>query len=325
MDPKDNKTAPTEEQVKAHNEAEEARWSGDYKEEELAVPYKRKGTDEKVQSDSKTNVATGEGQAGNEADGTKKDGEDLPDDREEATYSEPTPVVTVEDPGDYKPADYSFEVTLKDGKTVRVTTPEEAEKLADDPDNFETPKQLMDFINKQNKMRINLDRDYEKWEANKKTFTEQLETETQRRETIDNFVGEFQYLVSKGKIPAVAKEYLDADWSDPEIAKQPGVKEQIALLNYMQKENEVRAKANVKPITSVVDAYNAWREDEGEQEKANKAKEAEEAKKAAGEARKNASSRVAGVSPANQGTYVPKGIAVGNPHVFDRGAAQWDN
>ena len=27
-------------------------------------------------------------------------------------------------------------------------TLEDAEKLADDPDNFETPKQLMDFINK---------------------------------------------------------------------------------------------------------------------------------------------------------------------------------
>lgn len=317
MDPKD-KPAPTEDQIKAANEAEEARWAGDYKEEDLAVPYKREDTkDEKKSADKPEDTEGDDG--GNKPDDKPGDSEDV------EQYSEPTPVITVEDPGDYKPADYSFEVTLKDGKTIKVTTPEEAEKLADDPDNFETPKQLMDFINKQNKMARNLERDYEKWETQKKTFTEQLETETQRRETIDTFVGEFQYLVSKGKLPAVAKEYLDADWSDPKVAEQPGVKEQIAILSYMEKENAIRAKAKVKPLTSIVDAYNAWREDEGEQEKANKAKEDEEAKKAAGEARKVASSRVAGVSPASQGTYVPKGIAVGNPHVFDRGAAQWDN
>lgn len=313
----DEPVKPTEEQIKTHNEAEEARWQGDYKEEELAVPYKRENTNESEKKDE-----------------TDKDSNDKQDDKEDTedsegqkveSYTDPTPIITTEDPGDYRPADYSFEVTLKDGKTIKVTTPEEAEKLADDPDNFETPKQLMDFINKQNKMRTNLDRDYEKWELQKKTFTEQLEVETQRRENIETFVGEFDYLVSKGKLPAVASEYRDADWSDPEVAKQPGVKEQIALLTYMQKENEIRAKAKVKPLTSVVDAYNAWKEDESEQKKADKAKETEEAKKVADQARKTASNRVAGVSPANQGTYVPKGIAVGNPHVFDRGAAQWDN
>jgi hypothetical protein len=311
MKPED-KSAATEEQIKSHNEAEEARWQGDYNEEDLAVPYKR---EEESKKDD-------------ENDKSSKDKQDNKEDIESPVveeYSEPEPIITAQDPGDYKPADYSFEVTLKDGKTIKVTTPEEAENLADDPDNFETPKQLMDFINKQNKMRTNLDRDYEKWESQKKTFTEQLETETQRRETIDNFVGEFQYLVSKGKLPAVSKEYIDADWSDPKVAEQPGVKEQIAILNYMEKENVIRAKAKVKSLTSVVDAYNAWKEDETEQERATKAKEAEEAKIAAGEARKVASSRVAGVSPSNQGTYIPKGIAVGNPHIFDRGAAQWDN
>ena len=314
----DEPAKPTEEQVKAHNEAEEARWQGDYKEEDLAVPYKREDA-----KDEKKPVDKPDGTQGDDG-GDKPD--DKPGDSEEVEqYSEPAPVITVEDPGEYKPADYSFEVTLKDGKTVKVSTTEEAEKLADDPDNFETPKQLMDFINKQNKMARNLERDYEKWESQKKTFTEQLETETQRRETIDTYVSEFSYLVSKGLIPAVAKEYLDADWSDPEVAKQPGVKEQLALLDYMVKENAIRAKAHVKPITSIVDAYNAWQLDADHQKEESKRKETEEAEKAAGEARKAAGARVAGVSPANQGTYVPKGIAVGNPHVFDRGAAQWDN
>jgi len=314
----EDKPAPTEEQIKAANEAQEAKWQGDFKEEDLTIPYKRENKSESAKG-SKDSTGNNTGGGG---DSNEEDEEEDNSPKEVEQYSEPAPALTVEDPGDYKPADYSFEVTLKDGKTVKVTTPEEAEKLADDPDNFETPKQLMDFINKQNKMQRNLDRDYEKWESQHKTFTEQLKTETDRRKTVDNYVAEFQYLVDKGKLPPVAKEYLDADWSDPEVAKQPGVKEQMALLNYMIKENNVRTKANIKPLTSVVDAYYAWKEDEGEQEKA---KEAEEAKKAAGEARKTASARVAGVSPAQQGSYVPKGIAVGNPNVFKRGAAVWDD
>jgi hypothetical protein len=60
--------------------------------------------------------------------------------------SEPAPLVTVQDPGEYTPADYSFEVTLKDGKTVKVASAEEADKIAEDPDNFETPAQLSQFL-----------------------------------------------------------------------------------------------------------------------------------------------------------------------------------
>lgn len=302
----DEPAKPTEDQVKAANEAEKAKWEGDYKEEDLIVPYKR----EEPAAEEPEKV-----------EGVETSAVETPAE----SYTEPEPVITVEDPGDYKPADYSFEVTLKDGKTVKVATPEEAEKLADDPDNFETPKQLMDFINKQNKMNRNLERDYEKWETQKKTFSDQLETETQRREQIDGYVGEFQYLVNKGLLPAVDKKYLDADWSDPEVAKQPGVKEQIELLNYMVEENKVRAKAKVKPLTSVVDAYNAWKQDEGTKKTDADRKAAEDAKKAADAARKVAGGRVAGVSATEQTPYVPKGIAVGRADVFKRGAAVWDD
>lgn len=309
-----DKPQPTEDQIKAANEAEESRWQGDYKEEDLVIPYKRETAAEADNGDEKKK---------GEADEKTVETDDEPETAIER--EEPAPVITVQDPGDYVPADFSFEVTLKDGKTVKVSTVEEADKLADDPDNFETPKQLMDFINKQNKMRISLDRDREKWESQKKTFTEQLETETQRREQVDTYVKEFNYLVNKGFLPKVAKEYADADWSDPEIAKQEGVKEQIALTNYFLKENTARAKAGVKPLTSMVDAYNAWQLDAGHQKEEAKARAEAEAQKKAEDARKAASSRVAGVSPAAQVPYVPKGIAVGNPHVFDRGAAQWDD
>lgn len=317
MDSKD-KPVPTEEQVKAANEAEEAKWQDDFKEEDLVIPYKQKDNneseDKKDGKDSEQKTKTTE-QEGKTDDGSS----------DEVVYSEPEPLVTVEDPGEYRPADYSFEVTLKDGRTTKVSTPEEADRLSEDPDNFETPKQLLDFIKKSTQMQNKLDKDYEKWESQNKTFQEQTETETQRRENIENFVSEFNYLVNKGLVPKIDKQYVDADWSDPEIAKQSGVKEQIALLNYMVKENEERSRAKIKPLTSMIDVYNAWMQDEDHQKAEAKRKEAEEAQKAAGEARKAAGARIAGVSPSQQGTYVPKGIAVGNPNVFKRGAAVWDN
>lgn len=306
-----DKPAPTEEQVKAANAAEEAKWQGDFKEEDLVIPYKRE-------------EAPAEGEKkGEEGDKTEEKTEGP------AKVAEPLPeveqVAAPEDPGVYTPADYSFEVTLKDGKTAKVSTPEEAEKLADDPDNFETPKQLMEFITKSNKMQRNLDRDHEKWEESKKKFDDYTASETERRETVDNYASEFSYLVGKGLLPNIAEEHLNADWNDPEVAKQPGVKEQIELLNYMVEENKVRAKAKVKPLTSIVDTYNAMQADPARKQAAEKAKADEEAHKAAGEARKAAGAKVAGVSAAEQIPYVPKGIAVGNPNVLKRGAAVWDD
>lgn len=317
----DDKTAPTEEQIKASNEAEEAKWRGDFKDEDLVIPYKREdksGESTNASSDDSSNDAS---QSGNNDDDESED-----DQRDtDVEYSEPASAITVQDPGEFKPADYSFEVTLKDGKTVKITTPEEADRLSEDPDNFETPKQLLDFIKKSTQMQNKLDKDYEKWESQKKTFTQQLETETQRLETVDTYVNELNYLVDKGLMPKIDPKYTEADWSDPEVTKQPGVKEQMALLNYMLKENRARAAAGVKQITSIVDAYNAWQMDADHQKEETKRKEAEEAEKVANNARKIASARVVGSSPAQQGSYVPKGISVGNPNVFKQSASIWDD
>ncbi len=282
-------------------------WQDDFKDEELTIPYKREEKDAGNTDDSAT-TDKGDGTAG---------GEDVADAEVQEVYTDPAPIVTVEDPGDYTPADYSFEVTLKDGKTVKVSTPEDAEKLADDPDNFETPKQLMDFINKQNKMNRNLDRDHDKWEAQKKTFDEQNATEQQRQQTVDNLVKGFEYLTAKGMLPKVDAADLNADWNDPEIAKHDGVKEQIALLNYMVKENKARARAGVPELASALDAYNAWQLD-------TERKAAEKEHKQAGAARKAAGARVASVSPSGQGAYVPKGIAVGRV-LPQRAAAMWED
>ena len=299
----DEKAQPTEEQVKTANDIEVAQWGDDFKEDTLAIPYKREEENEDKQDGSGKTGGTGA------ADNDEKGDDAKPSGQEDAVYAEPEPVVTIEDPGDYAAADYSFEVTLKDGKTAKVSTPEEAEKLADDPDNFETPKQLMDFINKQNKMNRSLDKDYEKWESQRKTFDEQTAEQSKRQENVESIVKGFSYLIQKGKLPAVEDAYLNADWSDPDVAKQPGVKEQVELLNYMTKENADRQKAGLPPFATVVDAYTAWVE-----EATVKGRIASE--RAAGEARKVAGARVAGVSPSNQAPYVPKGIAVGRTLSF---------
>lgn len=292
---------PTEEQVKEANVAEEARWEGDFKEEDLKIPYKREAQDEKIQED------------GAKDDTEPKDALIVDDE-----YQDPTPVVTTKDPGVYEPADYSFEVTDKDGKTIKLSTPEQANRFAEDDDNFKTAKDLKEFLRKSQQMENSLDNDLKQWKTQKDQFDAQNKTEEERQETINNYVNEFKYLVEKGKLPEIDAKYLDVSWDDPEVAKQPGVKEQKVLLNYMVRENKVRAKAGVQPITSVVDAYNAWKEDTTVQKQ-------EEDKKAAGEARKAAGARVAGVSASNQAPYVPKGIAVGNPNVFRRNQAIWDN
>lgn len=302
---------PTEEQVKEANEAREKHWQGDFSEEDLKVPYKREVED--AEKKEKTEPKT-DGEDNSSTDG---DAGDSDNDSSEETYSEPAPVVTVQDPGEYKAADYSFDAILADGKSVKITTPEDAERLSEDPDNFKTPKQLLDFIKKTTQMQSKLDKDYSDWQLQKNNFEAQKQTEAERRDTVTSVANEISYLVGKGKLPKVAAQYASADWSDPEVAKQTGVKEQMALLIYMNKENAIRAKAGIKPF-GPVDALTAMQNDKAEQDKIT-------ARKAAGEARKSAGAKVAGVSPAQTGTYVPKGIAVGNPNIMKRGQAVWDN
>lgn len=302
----DQQPAPTEAQQHPMQEAADRAaglWQGDFTDEQLTIPYKREASDEKE-------------------DDTSTDNPNAPDkdSEEEVTeeLAEVEPAITVQDPGDYVPADYSFEVTDKDGKTVKISTPDEAEKFADNDDNFQSAKDLKSFLSKSQKMESKLDRDYEKWEERHETFTKQLETETERRGTVANYESEFNYLATKGLIPKLSPELQVANWQDPEVAKNEDVKVYSDILNYLVEENKLRAKANVKPMTSIVDAYNAWQLDTNRQK-------AVDGRKAAGEARKAAGSRVAGTSPAQQAPYVPKGIAVGRTGIFSRGNANWED
>jgi hypothetical protein len=214
---------------------------------------------------------------------------------------------TLEDPGEFQPADYSFEVTVydnegKNGKQVTISSVEQFEQLLDEEKNFGSAGALMKAQRLTTKMESGLERDKSNWEIKKKAFNDQnAEVQTQN-EALDQMAAELNYLVGKGKLPQVAKKYQNADWSDPEVAKQPGVKEQVEVLNYMNKENVARRKAGL-PDIGISGALSELTMDKAE-------KAAKVANDAAGEVRRAAGARVAGVNPGPVAT-APKGVMVG--------------
>lgn len=218
------------------------------------------------------------------------------------------PIVTAEDPGEFVAPDVSFEVTVydeegKNGKAVKIASIEDWDNLLDKDPNLGSASALLKAQREATRMESKLERAQETWEEKKNDYESQVEVEQQRIDTTNQWVNEINYLIESDDLPKVATKYKNADWSDPDIAKQPGVKEQIELLNFMRNENNARKKAGLKPMTSVIDAYNAY------ERKSSKSQSTAQ-DKARGQARKVAGSRVAGVSPAPV-SNVPKGISVG--------------
>lgn len=237
---------------------------------------------------------------------------------EEETPDEP--VTTIEDPGEFTVPDVAFEVTVyddegKNGKTVKISSVDDWDNLLDKDPNLGTAAALMKAQREATKMENKLDRAQEDWQKQKTEYESQMEVEQQRIDTTNAWVNEINYLVQSGDLPKVDAKYKDADWSDPEIAKQDGVKEQIELLKFMRNENKAREKASLKPITSVIDAFNAF------ERKSSKTKTTEQ-NKARGEARKAAGAKVAGVSPAPV-SNAPKGVAVGRAGNLNDLGSNW--
>lgn len=214
----------------------------------------------------------------------------------------------LEDPGDYKPADYSFEATIYDEdnsnpRVVKIKSVEQFEELLEKDTNFGSAAALLKAQRKVTAMESKLERDEEAHTAKVDSYKEQEQAREQQVAATTRMASEIEYLVTKGDLPKVAKNLLDADWSDPDIAKQPGVKEQIELLTFMAKENALRAKHKLAPLTSVLDAYNAFKVEQNKQV-------ATKEKDIAAQDRKAAGAMVATSSPRPVGDR-PKGIMVG--------------
>lgn len=201
-------------------------------------------------------------------------GEQIPD----KTQSEPAP--QLEDPGEFKPKDYSFDVELADGTKLRITKPEDIDQLPSDAD-FGTPQNLMKVQAAFNKMVLGLDADKREWEASKAEFDKHQEESADLEQRVTSMINEMNYLETKGKLPKIDSKYEDADWADPEVAKQPGIAERLALLEYRAKENEERAKLGLSPM-SVLEAHLQMQQDAAEQHAADEKKKQAEITKAKG-------------------------------------------
>lgn len=185
----------------------------------------------------------------------------------------PTPT---EDPGEFKPADYSFEVSTTDGKTHKITTPEDAETFASQLD--DNPEQLTasafaKFTSKLAVMEQGIAADKREFEANKQTFESQQELEDTRIKTVESISNGLDYLQAQGKIANIPAELdtKDIKWEDH--SDNPAIKERIDLLAYMSKDNDERMKHGLEPSFDVVAVYNAMRLEnmEATAEKARKA------------------------------------------------------
>lgn len=243
----------------------------------------------------------------------KKD--DTPEVETPATPAEPTP----EDPGEFTPPDLSFEVTIFDAdgnkpKTQTIKSVEQWDELLEKEPNFGTGAALMRAQRQATKMEQGLERAQEEHSRKKQTFDDYKKKAQQNAEVLESYAAEINYLVERGDIPEVAPEFADADWNDPEVAKQPGVKEQVELIKYKAKEDAKRIKAGLRAGGSMIDAFNAMQLDK-------ERKAAKEAQKRSQEARKEAGARVAGASP-QPVSVSPKGIAVGDPSKL-KGLGTW--
>lgn len=209
-----------------------------------------------------------------ETDGEPKDtpGEGEPTDTPGQTVlqkdePEQTPQVDdpVDDPGEFKPGDYSFEVKTTDGKTHKITSPEEAYELAktfDENPELASASQFMALASKTALMERGLAEDESKYKAQKEQYDQAQEAIKTRNETIQRWDKELKYLEGAGQIPKLDPK-LDTPeagtkWAT-EFRNEPGVKERMDILDWVQKENTKRIEAGLEPMTSILDAHTAMR------------------------------------------------------------------
>lgn len=186
----------------------------------------------------------------------------------------------VADPGDFQPKDYSFDVELADGSKIHIAKPEDIENLPADAD-FGSPKNLMQAQANFSRMVNGIDADKREYDASKKAYDDQQASAVEVEQRVTAMLNEMNYLETKGKLPAVADEFKEADWSDPKVAEQPGVKERLALLEYRAKENAERTKLGLSPM-SVLEAHMQMQQDAAEAKAADVKQKQGEQRKAKG-------------------------------------------
>ncbi len=166
------------------------------------------------------------------------------DDSSEVVTEEPKPEPVVqapqaEDPGDFTPNDYSYDVTLADGTVVHIAKPEDIKNIPADA-SFESPQALFEASANYTKMVNGIESDKRAYEADKEKFESEKQATEATEKRIQTAIAEMNYLEAKGRLPKYDPKYDTMNWNDPEVAKQPGIKERMELFEYRAKENEQR-------------------------------------------------------------------------------------
>lgn len=237
-------------------------------------------------------------------------------------------VIELEDPGEYRPADYSFEVTTykedKDGnlskpKTVKVTSIAQWEELLADDPNLGSSLAVNKAFRAAQKMESNLESDQKTHDAKKTEYDKAVADQAQSEAVTNTWANEINYLEENGDLPKVPAKFKNVPWvgadADKEALKDEAVKAQIDLLEYMRKENIKRRKLGLSDL-GPEGAFSRRALD-------TRKKASNEIKTKSEESRKAAGARVAGSSP-NPVTVAPKGIAVGvGGSLRDLGNTSW--
>lgn len=167
----------------------------------------------------------------------------------------------VTDPGDFKPNDHSYEVTLTDGKTRKVTTPEEADALAEELDanpELVNAKLLLELSRKSVTMEQGIAADKQKYDADKQTFEADSTSRENIARTAQQIESGVKFLETKGLIPPVDPK-LDTEengklWQTS-LKDETGIKERMELMAYMAENNKARAEVGLEPTFDAVGAY----------------------------------------------------------------------
>lgn len=196
-----------------------------------------------------------------EADGTPAV---EPEEDASGVYSPPT----TQDPGAFQPkGDYAFEVKTLDGKTVKVSTPEEADALAqrlDSEENLLGAYQFTQFQRNFLKMEAGIDREKAEYETQKAAYDQEQAQIEVRNQTVTQWNNEINYLRAKGMLPEITPQQNSSDWTDPTNAEVPAIKQTLEIFKWMEQENAARRQAGIADVTSAVDAYRMMQAEQAE-------------------------------------------------------------
>lgn len=244
-----------------------------------------------------------------EPDTEDGDAPDTPEEPEtpEPEQPEPAPVAQapepVADPGaEFTPKnDYAFDIALADGSTYHVGSQADIDNMPEDLA-FKNPAELMKAQANFARMTTGIEQEKRAWEADKEKFDQQQASQADLEARVNTMVAEMDYLQTKGRLPKVDPQFENADWSDPQVQKQPGVKERIDLLNYRAAENQERARLGL-PNMTLLEAATQMTYDQ------NQIKIAEQKQKA-GELRKARGAMVGGTG-SSVPTNIPDDMIIG--------------